>query len=186
MALDRNFIAIIGRIHPAIYDVVFPHGPVIDLAQAGFGRRAGFAHRADVHAAAGHGGATFGAAELNPQPLPPREIFTGIQTGAAVGHELVHAAGFAKAFGLEFAFDVEDICPPPRPFPPLPWPFPWPPSPYPWRQGEVDPEFTVGYGLGLGAVLEATADVWQQLPNAGFMEKLYSVAGDAALGDRTR
>ncbi|MFT3797293.1 hypothetical protein [Microbacterium sp.] len=31
-------------------------------------------------------------ADLNPQPL--NEIFAGVQTGIAVGHELVPAAGF--------------------------------------------------------------------------------------------
>jgi len=161
VALDRNLIAIIGRIHPAIYDVVFPHGPVIDVAHA-----ARYAHR---------------LAELNPQPLPPRQIFAGIETGAAVGHELVRAAGFARAFGLDFRMDIVEICPPPRPLPPLPWPFPWPPRPYPWRGAETEPEFDHGYGLGLGAVLEATAEVWQKLPGADFLEELYGAAGELAL-----
>jgi len=147
VALDRNLIAIIGRIHPAIYDVVFPHG----------------------------------VAELNPQPLPPRHVFAGIETGAAVGHELVRAAGLAKAFGLDFRMDLVEICPPPRPIPPLPWPFPWPPRPYPWRGIETEPEFDHGYGLGLGAVLEATAEVWQKLPGAAFLEELYGAAGELAL-----
>lgn len=169
MALDKNLIAIIGRIHPAIYDVVFPRGPVLDVA-----------HR--VHAARAAHAATWVAAELNPQPLPPREIFAGIETGAAVAHELVHAAGFARAFRIEFALEVDDICPPPRPFP-WPWPFPWPPRPYPWRRGDVDPEFDIGYALGLGSVLEATAEVWQQLPAATFMERLYDVAAELAVSD---
>lgn len=160
MALKGNLIAIIGRIHPAIYDVVFPHGPIVDVAHS-----AKYAHR---------------LAELNPQPLPPRRIFAGIETGALVGHELVRAAGMAKAFGLEFAFDIVDICPPPRPRPPWPWPFPWPPRPYPWRVTEIDPEFDHGYALGLGAVLEATADVWQQLPGGGFLEELYGAASELA------
>ncbi len=43
MKLSKELLAIIGRVHPAIYDVVFPHGPA--------GR--------------------FGAVALNPQPLPP-------------------------------------------------------------------------------------------------------------------
>lgn len=164
MALDRNLIAVIGRIHPAIYDVVFPHGPAFDAGLAGK-----HAHR---------------FAELNPQPLPPREIFAGIETGAAVGHELVRAAGMAKAFGLEFVFDVIDICPPPRPRPP--WPFPWPPRPHPWRDEESDPEFDHGYALGLGAVLEATADVWGQLPGGGFLEKVYGAASELAESPRRR
>jgi hypothetical protein len=44
MKLSKELLAIIGRTNPAIYDVVFPHGPL--------GR--------------------FGAVALNPQPLPPR------------------------------------------------------------------------------------------------------------------
>ncbi len=170
MALNGNLIAIIGRLHPAIYDVVFPKGPVFEVARA-----VQHAHLQAYH-----------AADLNPQPLPPKEIFAGIETGAAVGHELVRAAGFAKAFGLEFTLDIIDICPPPRPrlpwpWPwPWPWPFPWPPRPYPWRLDELGPDFDRGFALGLGAVLEATADVWQPLPAAGFLEKLYGVAGELA------
>lgn len=164
MAHGGNLIAIIGRIHPAIYDVVFPHGPIVDIAHAATAT-AKYAHR---------------LAELNPQPLPPRQIFAGIETGAAVGHELVRAAGMARAFGLDFAFDIVDICPPPRPRPQWPWPFPWPPRPYPWRTAEVDPEFDHGYALGLGAVLEATAEVWQPLPGGAFLEKLYGAASELA------
>ena len=174
MALNGNLIAIIGRLHPAIYDVVFPRGPVLEVAYAARHTHAhAFAHR---------------AAELNPQPLPPKEIFVGIEIGAAVGHELVRAAGFAKAFKLEFAFDIIDICPPPRPWPPLPWPwpFPWPPRPYPWRVEDIGPDFEQGYALGLGAVLEATADVWQQLPASGFLEELYGAVGELARQDLKR
>lgn len=169
MALKGNLIAVIGRLHPASYDLIFPHGPVVDAVHAARHSH-GHGYRDD-----------HGYVALNPQPLPPRQIFAGFETGAAVGHEVVRAAGVARAFGIELRFDVVDICPPPKPWPPLPWPFPWPPRTYPWRTDELGPEFDTGYALGLGAVLEATAEVWEQLPAAGFLEQLYDAASEIAL-----
>ena len=86
MALNPKLIAIIGRINPAIYDIIFPHGPIRFGVEDVVSRVA-----------------------LNPQPLPPvgrraKAAFDpqpdppGVALGAQVGYELVRAAGFARAF----------------------------------------------------------------------------------------
>lgn len=164
MPFDKNLLAIIGRISPEAFDAIFPRGPLV--AGRTIARRGELAQRG----------------ELNPQPLPPDEILGGIEVGIAVAHELVRAAGFARAVGLELTLDVEEICPPPKPVPPWPWPWPWPgpwPGPWPWR-GEPGPDYDYGYALGLGAVLEVSAESWAQLPSAGFLERLHDVAADIA------
>jgi hypothetical protein len=168
MALNRKLIAIIGRVNPAIYDVIFPRGPIRVGVEDVVSRVA-----------------------LNPQPLPPVARMTkaafdpqpeppGVALGAQVAYELVRAAGMAKAFGLQLQLVTEDICPPPKPWPlPWPFPFPWPqpwPDPHPWRRGEWNEELEAGYALGLGAVLEATEESWQGLESAGFFEQLHESA----------
>lgn len=169
MALSRSIIAIIGRIDPAIYDVVYPHGPAVGFRTRGIRS----------------------ASELNPQPLPPLERYAsdplnpqplppGVEFGAYVGHELVRAAGLARVLGLTLQLTTDDICPPPRPFP---WPFPWPwpgPWPGPWREGEWESDFESGYALGLGAVLEATAPTWERLEDSGLLEQVHGIASELA------
>lgn len=165
MPFDRNLLAVIGRISPEAFDAIFPRGPL--MAGRTIAQRGELAQRA----------------ELNPQPLPPHEVFGGIEVGVAVAQELVRAAGFARAVGLELTLDVREFCPPPKLIPPLPWPWPWPgpwPGPWPWRDGEPGPDYDYGYALGLGATLEASAESWTQLPSAGFFEELYGVAADIA------
>ena len=53
MARAVSFVSILGRLNPAIYDVIFPHGPLL------FGRGAAGLHD------------RVSAVALNPQPLPP-------------------------------------------------------------------------------------------------------------------
>lgn len=157
MAITEGLLAIIGRFDPAIYDAIFPRGPLLRAVPA--------------HRLARFGGGE--QVELNPQPLPPREVVAGILTGIEVGHELVRGLGFAQAFGLELRLDIEDLCPPP---PTPPWPFG--PQPDPWLTHEDRAIFDYGYAIGLGAVLEATSPVWQSLPAADFAARLHEVAAE--------
>lgn len=170
VALSKSLIAIIGRVNPAIYDFVFPHG-----------------HRVEVELNPQPLPPVARAyAELNPQPLPPvarayaelnpQPLPPGVEIGANVGHELVRAAGFARAFGLRLKLSTDDICPPPRG--PWPWPFPWP-GPWPGPDEEWE-QFAAGYALGLGATLEATSEVWERFDDAGLLESLHSVAAETA------
>lgn len=122
-----EFINRIGRIHPAIYDII-PRGPQRD------GRVfSAFSPGAEV--------------ELNPQPIPP-----GIQmqfATARVAHEIAHAAIAAEAAGNEDAAErivaraVDDFCGTLPGHHPVPWPDPWPipdidlPTPLPWRLVET-------------------------------------------------
>jgi hypothetical protein len=160
MALSNSIIAIIARKHPAIWEIVGggPAGP------------GGWAH--------------IGArVALNPQPLPPGELAAlnpqplppAARYGAAVGMELVRAASTAQL--LRVAFEPgDDICPPPRTWPPIPFPFP--PDPYPWRTAD---DFDVDYAMGLAFVLEASASAWSRLDGAGALERVHEVALKTAM-----
>jgi hypothetical protein len=110
----------IARLRPEIWDVVFPHGPVLRALASG--------------------GSAFQEVALNPQPLPPREIFA-ITLADAHLSEIVRLAELSARLGeegramrkaaLTLIGDFDEICPPnwPRrpklkwPVPPLPWPF---------------------------------------------------------------
>lgn len=153
MALNKNsLIAIIARRHPAFWEVV-GGGP------------------------AGPGGWTKVA--LNPQPLPPRQFAElnpqplppAFRYGAAVAGELVRIATTAHV--LRQAFEPgDDICPPPRDWPPIPFPWPPEPDPHPWR-GE---EFDVDYALGLALALEASVHAWGKLDGAAGLERVHEIA----------
>lgn len=109
------------------------------------------------------------AVALNPQPLPP-----GCQYGAGVAQEVVRIATTAHV--LKVAFEPgDDLCPPPRFWPPIP--FPWPPDPGPWRD---HPEFDIDYALGMAMTLAASAHAWQRLDGAAGLERLHDVALETA------
>ncbi len=125
MSISSYLLSIIGKRHPAVYDVI-PRGP-----QGGF--------------AAGLGA----KAQLNPQPFPPYDL------GTALAAEFIHAVWFADRFNLDQRLvfsDLEDWCPTPPKLPKLPpwWPWPWPPWPEPhpdWLS-----EFHLGFAARLAAV----------------------------------
>jgi hypothetical protein len=116
--------AVIGGLHPQALDAIFPHGPVLS-------RR---------------------AADLNPQPLPPKEQL--LVASAAVAHDIASAAVGAEAAGGSasklVARAVDDWCgtrPRHIPIPwPGPWPFPWPPEP------EPHPDWDIGLSRVVGAL----------------------------------
>ena len=117
----------LGTIPPEALDAIFPHGPVLS-------------HRSRF-------------ADLNPQPLPPKEQL--LVASAAVAHDIAFAAISAEAAGTGsaarlVASAVDDWCGTrPRPFPipwPGPWPFPWPPEP------EPHPDWDIGMSRVVGAL----------------------------------
>jgi hypothetical protein len=151
MALNTSLIAIIARRHPQIWEIV----------GGGPGGPGGIRSRID-------------AVALNPQPLPP-----AFRYGAAVGRQVVQTA--ATAHLLKIAYEPgDDICPPPRHWPPIPFPWPPEPDPYPWRV--ADDEFDVDYALGLAVTLEASANAWSRLDGADALERLHDVALKTAMG----
>jgi hypothetical protein len=112
----------LGKIPPEAFDAIFPHGPVLS-------RR---------------------AADLNPQPLPPKEQL--LMASAAVAHDIAFAAVSAEAAGTGSAAKlvtraVDDWCGThPRP---IPWPGPWP---FPWPDPEPHPDWDIGLARVVGAL----------------------------------
>jgi hypothetical protein len=122
--------AVLRKIPPEAFDAIFPHGPVLK-------------HR---------------AAELNPQPLPPKEQL--LVASAAVAQDIAFAAVSAQAAGSGsaarlVASAIDDWCgtrPPHIPIPwPGPWPFPWPPEPEPHPDWDIGAMRVVG-ALSLASV----------------------------------
>jgi hypothetical protein len=103
-----SILAILGRINPAIWDVIVPMGPER-------GRAASIGDRV----------------ALNPQPLPPRELYAA----AEVARQIAYAAAAAESAGNGegavnlVARAIDDFCGT------HPWPRPWP-----GPLGGADPE----------------------------------------------
>ena len=144
MANIVRLLAVLGKINPAVWDVIIPHGPV--------GPHGGFRHFSKV------------AAELNPQPLPPKHEL--LVASAAVAHDIAFAAVSADAAGNDAASRivaraVDDWCgtrPPRIPIPwPRPWPFPWPPEPDPHPEWDIAASRVVG-ALSLASVASRLED----------------------------
>jgi hypothetical protein len=112
MAKATQLLSVLTRINPAIYDVIFPHGPVLSHAVV-----------SRISAA---------ATELNPQPLPPGPPPDRLQIASAlVAREIAFAAITAEAAGQEggvrmISSAIDDWCGNGRPPIPIPWPGPWP------------------------------------------------------------
>ena len=116
-----RLLTVMGRINPAIWDVIVPMGPRYATSLSAVSKAA--------------------EVELNPQPIPPGKQ---LQFAAArVANEIAYAAVAAEAAGMEegaagiVSRAVDDWCgTKPHPFPwPGPWPLPWPindPDPHPW------------------------------------------------------
>ena len=110
MAKATQLVSILGRINPAIYYFIFPHGPVQTRA---------FASRIDEVA-------------LNPQPLPPEPPPERLQrVSALIAHSIASAAIAMEAAGQDggarmVSTAIDDWCGNGRPPIPIPWPGPWP------------------------------------------------------------
>ena len=153
MANLVRLLAALGKINPAVWDVIIPHGPAVSLRAA--------------------------QVELNPQPLPPKQAI--LFASAAVAHDIAFAAISAEAAGSGAAASivsraVDDWCGTRPPHFPFPWPGPWP-----WPEPEPHPDWDIGASrvvgaltlasvasrLGEGEALDALAKGAEQLLDAG-------------------
>jgi hypothetical protein len=166
MANLVRLLAVLGKVNPAVWDAIIPHGPRVAHSAAVLR----FAPGAEV--------------ALNPQPLPPEEAL--LVASAQVAHEIASAAINAEAAGNDasrlVAQAIDDWCGTrPRPFPipwPRPWPFPWPPDPEPHPDWDIGASRVIG-ALSLASVAsrmqeggarDALAKGAEQLLDAGLAE----------------
>jgi hypothetical protein len=108
-----QFLLQFVKVPPAIYDVIFPHGPVLSVPMKEY--------------------MIAGVVRDISNSIPDKKIREQLMN---VGREM---AGFA-ADNLVKAWEDGDICPPwpyPWPFPPRPK---WPPLPWPWPGPPPDPD----------------------------------------------
>lgn len=115
-----QLLAAMGRINPAAWDAIIPHGPVQRLATA--------SSLADEVA-------------LNPQPLPPREelqfaaaTVAGEIAAAAIGAE---AAGMGEEAHRIVDQAIDEWCGTGTGHHRFPWPHPWP---VPWYLQDPEPQ----------------------------------------------
>jgi hypothetical protein len=128
-----RLLAVLGKINPAVWDAIIPHGPAV-------------AHRA----------------ALNPQPLPPGEAFLHASAAVAqdIAYAAISAeAAGSDAAGRIVSDAIDDWCGNrPRPIPwPHPWPFPWPPEPEPHPDWDVAASRVVG-ALSLASMASRLED----------------------------
>jgi len=137
MASIVRLLAVLGKIDPAVWDAIIPHGPVVSRKGA--------------------------EVALNPQPLPPRHQL--LVASAAVAHDIASAAVNADAAGTDSSRlvtrAIDDWCgtrPRRIPIPwPGPWPFPWPPEPDPHPEWDISASRVVG-ALSLASVASRLED----------------------------
>jgi hypothetical protein len=133
MANARQLLAVLTKLNPAIFDVIFPHGPVQSL---------GFASRINEVA-------------LNPQPLPPEPPPERLQrVSALVAHQIAFAAITLEAAGQDggvrmVTSAIDDWCGNGRPPVPIPWPGPWP---FPFALDATPKELDVATSRLVGAL----------------------------------
>jgi hypothetical protein len=155
-----ELLAIMGRVNPAIWDVIHPMGPERGVSVLSAGE----------------------AVELNPQPLPPRAEFQ--LAAARVANEIALAAIAAEAAGNDEGAErivmqaVDDWCGTRSGHRPIPWPGPWPfpfdlhdPDPHPWLVDTVRlvgalTLASVGAGVAEGAARDALGQGAERLLEA--------------------
>ena len=115
MANIVRLLAVLGRINPAVWDAIIPHGPVGPQRVA-----------------------------LNPQPLPPKEAMLRAAAEVAHDIAFAAAAGGEPGRLVSDVID-DWCGTKPRPFPwPHPFPFPWPPEPEPHPDWDIGASRVVG------------------------------------------
>lgn len=130
-----RLLGIFGKVNPAIWDAVFPHGPVLSPSSS----------------------LTLGSeVALNPQPLPPLEELH--LASASVANEVARTAIAAEVAGTKSGAEivakaVDDWCGTPRGGLPIPWPEPWP---LPWPPPGPEPEPDVKSSQIIGALTLAS------------------------------
>jgi len=133
MAKATQLLSVLARINPAIFDVIFPHGPVLSNV---------FASR-------------ISEVTLNPQPLPPEPPSDRLQRASAlIAHNIAFAAIAAEAAGQDGGVRminnaIDDWCGNGRPPIPIPWPGPWP---FAFALDVVPKEFDVATSRLVGAL----------------------------------
>ncbi len=159
-----RLVRLAARIKPEIWDGIEPHGPVFaaDVAEV---------------RSLGPGSET----DLNPQPLPPRDLLrlppllrlAVLRTVKGVAETAIgaHQTGRDARELLEAV--VDDWCPTP-PHPKIPWPRCWP---GPWPPGEPEP-ITPGYATP--AVQAVAGLAFQAYADGIADEKLSAVFAEAA------
>ena len=142
-----HLLRILARSNPAIWDIIDPRDPIFRV------------------------GARDRAAELNPQPLPPRAKlrFVAEDTAVAVAQAIIAAdlSGQDSAGLLQTITD--ELCPRPLKFP---WPRKWP-RPLEEVIDDVDPRVVASVQTQFGIVFESYA---QGIAD----ERLSAVFGEAA------
>jgi len=125
----------LGKINPAIWDAIIPHGPVLSVISKS---------------------SPASEVALNPQPIPPREKLE--LASAWVAKEIARAAIAAEAAGSDGASTIvaraiDDWCGTPHGRLPIPWPGPWP---YPWTLDDVDADLDIDSSRVVGALTLAS------------------------------
>ena len=114
-----RLLAVLGRINPAVWDAIIPHGPVGPQRVA-----------------------------LNPQPLPPKEAMLRASAEVAhdIASAAVFAAAAGGEPGRLVSEVIDDWCGTwPRPFLwPHPFPFLWPSEPEPHPDWDIGASRVVG------------------------------------------
>jgi hypothetical protein len=163
MTQSSAFLRLLARLDPRLWEVVHPHLPVLGEAVSARGR--------------------FDQVELNPQPLPPREVVRVATVEAArAAADAAIAAQFAGRDAREVLDLVaEDWCGTPTGRIPWPrhWPHPWPPGdPYPIVD-EIDSvaQASQAYAaLVFAAYADGIADEGLAASFAGMAERLERAA----------
>jgi len=91
--------------------------------------------------------------ELNPQPLPPKEVRVAHMAAAQTARAVADTVIAASALGIDFRPMLEETIRgwcgnEPRPFPPKNWPWPWP-----WPDPDPEPWYDVADIRAVGAVV---------------------------------
>ena len=159
--MDRRLLDVLlvaGRVSPAIWDAIYPHGPDVG-AGSGLEARLNPQPLPPVMILARD---SLDWSPLNPQPLPPKEAL--IRASAQVAQDLARVVVTAEAAGdSDGAKSIVDQAVgnwtgPPLEYGPIPWPYPFP---FPWPPGkdpEPHPDWDVTESRVAGAlVLAATA-----------------------------
>lgn len=163
MAQSYAFLRLLARLDARLWEVVHPHLPVLHDAANVRGR--------------------FDQVELNPQPLPPREVvrLATLEVARAAADAAI-AAQLAGRDAREVLDQVaEDWCGTPTGAIPWPrhWPHPWPPGePYPIVD-EIDQvaQASQAYAaLVFGAYADGIADEGLSASFAGVAERLEAAA----------
>jgi hypothetical protein len=148
-----RLLTVLGRVNPAIWDVIVPMGPRYFESFSAASRRS--------------------QVELNPQPIPPGRRLQF--ASARVAHQIADAAVAAEAAGVGEGAErlvsraVDDWCGTPPPHIPIPWPGPWPGPPWLLDATDIGPR-EIATSRAIGALV--LASVASRVPDGEAREAL--------------